>query len=589
MDAEARLGDDAGALRRTRRLRTAHTLLARAASEASPLRRAVWAALTRAWDGLLRDELVELSDMLIGLASETGPGEDFLVLREATMMPDVERTFHAYAEAQRAAQHALAAPEEAARVRAAVAALLRLARSLPPATSARVEAMRAGILRTARALELCAEARSLEELHPEAMDRLEAATQQLALLCAGASLRLGRHDHTEAPAAGAAVRLCKFAIERVVRGAPGGADEEIAAAVTTLRSELLPGVADAAAAALTRLLRLPIRAAAGAASSRGDDLRALQAEPALPTWLPPGRTLGGFYLLRPIGTGAGGSVFVASRAEERHEDNAEHFALKVPDYDGGASRNLSEDQFEQLFREEARALLSLPRHANIANFVTFDAGARPKPILVMELVLGPTLEHVLQGGALDMPGALAVIDGIAAGLVAMHEHRVAHLDLKPANIILRGERASGAAPVWPAAHVPVLVDFGLAGRKLRPGCGSPHYGAPEVWSQKLADATPQPFPADAYAFSCLAYELVTGQVLVTGESSIAVVAAHLSGQAGRDALARLARLPGCAPLAELLAAGLRRDAGQRPPLARLRAGLASMAPVLRERTWPLLG
>ena len=151
----------------------------------------------------------------------------------------------------------------------------------------------------------------------------------------------------------------------------------------------------------------------------------------------------------------------------------------MPDYDGGAARNLSEDQFEQLFREEARALLSLPRHANIANFVTFDAGARPKPILVMELVQGPTLEHLLQGGALDMPGALAVIDGIAAGLAAMHEHGVAHLDLKPANIILRADvereranrpippkelRASGGFLAYrPVALVPVLVDFGLAG------------------------------------------------------------------------------------------------------------------------------
>jgi serine/threonine protein kinase len=289
--------------------------------------------------------------------------------------------------------------------------------------------------------------------------------------------------------------------------------------------------------------------------------------------------------LRPIGTGAGGSVFVASRVDERHEDHAEHFALKVPDYDGGAARNLSEEEFEQLFREEARALLSLPRHTNIANFVTFDAGARPKPILVMELVQGPTLEHLLHGGALDMAGALAVIEGIAAGLEAMHEHKVAHLDLKPANIILRADSTPAAGRARPP--VPVLVDFGLAGRKLRPGCGSPHYGAPEVWSQKLADATPQPFPADAYAFCCLAYELLTGQVLVNGESMIAVVAAHLSGQAGREALARLARQPGCAQVAELLAWGLHRDAPKRPSMAKLRTGLGSLAPSLRERSWPL--
>ena len=82
-------------------------------------------------------------------------------------------------------------------------------------------------------------------------------------------------------------------------------------------------------------------------------------------------------------------MFMARRLEERNKPKAEGFALKVPDYDPTIARSLSEQEFLQLFREEAGALLSLPSHNNLARFVTFDLAARPKPILVMELIKGP--------------------------------------------------------------------------------------------------------------------------------------------------------------------------------------------------------
>jgi len=123
--------------------------------------------------------------------------------------------------------------------------------------------------------------------------------------------------------------------------------------------------------------------------------------------------------------------FVARRAEERHEETAENFALKVPAYTGAAAHTLSEEEFLRLFREEAGALLTLPGHKNLAGFVTFDAGAKPKPILVMELVQGPTLERLLDKRAMSMPRALDVLDGVAAGLEAMHGAGIGHLDVKP--------------------------------------------------------------------------------------------------------------------------------------------------------------
>ena len=57
---------------------------------------------------------------------------------------------------------------------------------------------------------------------------------------------------------------------------------------------------------------------------------------------------------------------MARRIEERNNAKAEGFALKVPDYDPTTARSLSEQEFLQLFREEAGALLGLPTHENLA-------------------------------------------------------------------------------------------------------------------------------------------------------------------------------------------------------------------------------
>src|SRR6185436_16989670 len=176
----------------------------------------------------------------------------------------------------------------------------------------------------------------------------------------------------------------------------------------------------------------------------------------LPYWLLPRRTIGAFYVVRALGSGGASSVFVARRIEERNSADAEVFALKVPDYDPTTARSLSEQEFLQLFREEAGALLTVPQHPNLARFVTFDLAARPKPILVMELIKGLSLDRLVRRRALTTERAFAYLDGILAGLEAMHAAGIGHLDVKPSNVILR------------EGDTPVLVDFGLSGRQLRP-------------------------------------------------------------------------------------------------------------------------
>jgi serine/threonine protein kinase len=297
----------------------------------------------------------------------------------------------------------------------------------------------------------------------------------------------------------------------------------------------------------------------------------------LPDWLPARRILGGFYVIKQIGGGSVGSVFVVTRAEERHEPRAERFALKVPEYNATAARTMGETEFLKLFRDEAGALLSIPEHPNIARFVTFDAGAKPKPILVMELVEGMSCERALASQSLSIEQALAVLDGVMAGLEAMHGAGIAHLDVKPSNAIFR--EVSGE---------PVLVDFGLAGRHIRPGCATLCYGSPEIWHSAAgrrinAHAT----AADVYALGCFAFELMTGQTLFDGTSDVAIISAHISHDGLPGPVNRMAQTPGLQAFAMFLYQSLRHKAENRATVTQLRQEFRKVAPEIARRSWPL--
>ncbi len=204
----------------------------------------------------------------------------------------------------------------------------------------------------------------------------------------------------------------------------------------------------------------------------------------LPNWLLPRRTIGSFYVVRPLGTGGVSSVFVARRYDERNDAKAESFALKVPEYDLDGPLHVGAGILRDV-REEGGALLSLPAHPNLARFVTFDLGAtqahfgdgahpghgaRPAPPFTIT-----TMQRVTD-----------YLDGILAGLEAMHEVGVGHLDIKPTNVILRD------------GETPVLVDLGSAAVTCGRVAGTVEYTAPEVLGAFPEDHQPMPPPADMY-------------------------------------------------------------------------------------------
>jgi eukaryotic-like serine/threonine-protein kinase len=219
--------------------------------------------------------------------------------------------------------------------------------------------------------------------------------------------------------------------------------------------------------------------------------------------------------------------------------------------------------------------LSLPQHVNLARFVTFDLAARPKPILVMELIRGLGLDRLIRSRALTTDRVFHYLDGILAGVEAMHGVSVGHLDLKPSNVILRD------------GETPVLVDFGLSGRKLRPGCGTLDYCAPEVLGTVPADYVPSPLPADIYAFACMAYEALTAQLLFDAEDEASILSLHVAHDGWPDRLAELAQIPEYLEFARVLAACLRQDPRKRPTATQAREAVARTCRPLRDRPWPL--
>jgi hypothetical protein len=573
---------------RGRRLHVFKLLAQRAQTDLpSPLRRLLCATLARAADALAREQVCELSDVFVAALWSLSGAADLRALAEACMVPEFKEVFAAAAQVPRV----LAERGGQADEHALVENLRDVAEALPPGSSARVEGLRRAILSLVRVLDTLNEAVSLTDLrkgeNSAALDRLASAITYAARLCAGAMRRTGLRENYPALSSTRALRRLEAWIERALRERDEGVGAAATAAAEAVRQDLPPLFAEVAARVLMRVGRLPreprLSNEITHVTKRGRQLH-------LPAWLPPSRIIGGFFVVRPIGTGGGGSVFIARRSEERHEEGAETFALKVPTYTGAAAHTLSEDEFMQLFREEAGTLLTLPRHPNIAGFVTFDAGARPKPILVMELVRGNTLEGLVDRRALNMRLVLDVLDGMAAGLQAMHEVGLAHLDVKPANIILRAPHdvVAPRRPRGDIRQVPVLVDFGLAGRKVRPGCGSPYYGGPEVWDIASFGNRADPRTTDVYAFCCLAFELFTGNPLFAGDSLPAIFSAHLSHDGGPSGLAWMRQHSRHRPLGDLLSAGLAREPGRRLSIKAMRECLLDLGHEgLADATWPL--
>ncbi|GAA0703790.1 serine/threonine-protein kinase [Dokdonella soli] len=206
--------------------------------------------------------------------------------------------------------------------------------------------------------------------------------------------------------------------------------------------------------------------------------------------------IGPFRLLRPIGVGGMGVVYLA----ERHStDFTQRVALKL--LDGGAS------QASRLASRERSILASLV-HANITAFV--DAGIEGgRAWLAMEYVDGEPLLACCERLGLDMQARVRLFDQVCAAVAHAHSRLVVHRDLKPTNVLVSRD---GTVK---------LLDFGIA-LMLDPGeeqtavtrVFTPEYAAPEqLRGERATTAT------DVYALGLMLYELICGKRLPTIEHS----------------------------------------------------------------------
>jgi hypothetical protein len=583
------LGDDDPARAshlRKRWSRIASTLLRRIEIGLPPiLRRANAATLSRTLDALVRAEAIDPADALLAVAQRVDDPAELRVLAEASMDTSLRHALSRYADLAAAVKPrtqgdepplsisvplpTLLAPE--------IAALDNWTRDGLLDPSNRAEALRTVVVRLSQAVGAIARAGSLAELcsaggtDADVVAAFDAAIAALIQLSTGARARLEVDGAlSPAPATSQPVEQTSLAVDvsRVLSGAQAALDEGVTLAVRTAAHETPPAFESVIVRALEVLAKLP-------AHEAGHHAGAVRITEQLPAWLPARRSLGGFYIVRPLASGGGGSVLVAVRIEERQDEAAERFALKVPSYDASAARSVSEAEFFQMFRAEASALIALPAHPNLARFVTFDTGSKPKPILVMELVEGQNLDHEIASRALDTKRAFKFLDDMLAGLEVMHGVDVGHLDLKPSNVVLR------------QGHDAVLVDFGLSGRRIRPGCATGPYGAPEVWGADVAGGPPTPARADVYAFGCVAFEALTGDVLFQADNELQQISLHLTHDGFPEKLKKLSSKPALQPLAEVLFSTLRRDPQKRPSVAQLRNELRRLGGALGETRWPL--
>ena len=109
-----------------------------------------------------------------------------------------------------------------------------------------------------------------------------------------------------------------------------------------------------------------------------------------------------------------------------------------------------------------------------------------------------------------------------------------------------------------------------------------------VWDTVSFGVREDPRSTDVYAFSCLAFEMLTGATLFSGDTLPVIITQHLTHEEGPESLHWLRRHRQAGGLGDLLALGLRRNPRRRISLSEMRASLAELGRKrLAALSWPL--
>lgn len=195
----------------------------------------------------------------------------------------------------------------------------------------------------------------------------------------------------------------------------------------------------------------------------------------------------GYEIQNRLGGGAFGEVYKARKASI-----GKAYAIKFLKIDDDAQRDAALRELEQV---RHFAAIDHPNLVTIEDLGT----AADVPYLIMGYAGEETLARLLRRGPLDPETALSYFVQTCRGVLALHDRRLVHFDLKPSNVFLKGD----VARVGDYGLSKMLVDGRMT---LSFGRGTPQYMAPEMVKNR-ADHR-----ADIYSLGVMLYECITGKL-----------------------------------------------------------------------------
>lgn len=210
-----------------------------------------------------------------------------------------------------------------------------------------------------------------------------------------------------------------------------------------------------------------------------------------------GKRIGAYQLLKLLGEGGMGSVYLAERADELYHQKV---AVKFMHAGLWASRAML-----LRFNSERQILANL-NHPNIGRLLDGGIAEGDVPYLVMEFIEGAPLDAFASARKLALPDRLQLFRKVCDAVAYAHRNLIVHRDLKPGNILVTND------------GVPKLLDFGIA-KLLQAGedtdsaatRATERLMTPEYASPEQARGEPVTTATDVYALGALLYQLLTGQ------------------------------------------------------------------------------